>query len=713
MGKNNFFPIKYLFEPESIAVIGASHDKGKIGNTIFNNIISGGYKGHVYPVNPKGGLISGHKVYKNLEYIEHKIDLVTITVPSQLVLKAVESCARKGVKYIQIITSGFSEIGKTEEEKRIVSVARDNNIRVLGPNIFGLYSAAVSMNATFSASKIKSGHVAILTQSGALGVAMIGKTAVDNIGLSAIVSIGNKCDLDEADLLEYLVPHKETKVILMYIEGVKNGERLILALKKATTRKPVIVIKSGRSRRGAMAAASHTGSLAGSDKIFSAIMRQCGVIRAESLEEAFNWCKFLAFCPNPKGKNAVIITNGGGVGVLATDACERFSIDLYDDQKVLKKVFEPATPSFGSTKNPIDITGGANSDDYKLALSVPVKTKNMDATIALYCETSTFDSENLVPMIKDTFIKHKREGKPISYAIVGGEDVEKAFQKLKKENLPVYSDVYQAVSSLGISYMYQRYLKEKSDLIEETEVDVKKIDSIVNKAVKDNRTFLLSNEGSGVMEAAGINTPRSKVAKSIEQAIQCAEGIGFPVVMKVVSRDILHKSDAGGIVLDLQNKNEVIDAYEAIMHSSKAYNPDAMIDGIEICEMVQPGTELIIGARIDRSFGPIVMCGLGGVYVEVMKDVVFRGLPLNRNEIMKMLKEIQSFPILLGVRGEKRRDIDGVIDTILKVGTIIRRCKKIADIEINPIVVYEKNRGLIALDTRILLKKEKGGETNE
>ena len=422
MGKNNIYSIKYLFEPESIAVIGASHVKGKIGNTIFNNILSGGYTGHVYPVNPKGGLISDHKVYESVEYVDDEIDLVTITVPAQFVLKAVESCVRKGVKYIQIITSGFSEIGNTEEEKKIVSIARENNIRVLGPNIFGLYSASVSMNATFSASEIKKGHVAILTQSGALGIALIGKTAVDNIGLSSIVSIGNKCDIDEADLLEYLVLQKETKVILMYIEGVKNGERLIKALKKATSRKPVIVIKSGRSRRGAMAAASHTGSLAGSDKIFSAIMRQCGVMRAESLEEAFNWCKFLAFSPQPKGKNAVIITNGGGVGVLATDACEKFGIELYDDQKVLKKVFEPATPSFGSTKNPIDITGGASSDDYKLALSAPVKSKNMDATIALYCETSTFDSENLVPMIKETFEGHKKLGKPITYAIVGGED---------------------------------------------------------------------------------------------------------------------------------------------------------------------------------------------------------------------------------------------------------------------------------------------------
>jgi acetyltransferase len=707
MEKDNFSSIKFLFEPRSVAIIGASHQEGKIGNTIFNNILSSGYTGKVYPINPKGGEISGIKVLKNIEEINEPVDLVTITVPAKYVLQAVESCAKRKVKHIQIITSGFSEIGNRKEEAQIVDIAKKNGIRVLGPNIFGLYSAKCHMNATFSASTIKPGHVAILTQSGALGIAMIGKTGVDNIGLSAIVSTGNKCDIDETDLLEYLVPQPETKVILMYIEGVKNGARLIESLKMASTHKPVIVIKSGRSKRGAMAAASHTGSLAGSDAVFDAIMRQCGVIRAETLEEAFNWCKFFAFSPRPSGKNTVIVTNGGGVGVLATDASEKFGIELYDDQKVLKQVFEPATPSYGSTKNPIDITGGANSDDYLLALSAPIDSKDMDATIALYCETSTFDSENLVPMIKSTFNRYRDAGKPISYAIVGGEDVEHAMTLLRKEDIPVYSDVYDAVSSLGMSYWYQNYLENKTDYIDEAEIDVKKINTIVEKALQDNRTFLLSHEGAEVINAAGIDTPKSKISTTIDQAVQYAEELGYPLVMKVVSRDILHKSDAGGIILDLESKTEVIDAYEAIMQNARAFNPDAVIDGIELCQMVKPGIELIVGARVDPSFGPIVMCGLGGIYVEVMKDVVFRGTPLNKNEVMNMLKEIRSFPLLLGVRGEKAKDIEGVIDTIIKVGTILKKCEKITDIEVNPVVVYDKNTGLKALDVRILVSNQR------
>ena len=532
--------MKFLFEPQSVAIIGASHSKGKIGHTMVHNIISGGYQGEVYPVNPRGGEILGKKVFASIGDIPGTIDLATITVPAKYVLSAVEECAAQGVKFIQIITSGFSEVGNSEEEQRIVNTARQGGMRILGPNIFGLFAASSSLNATFSASTVKSGHVAILTQSGALGIAMIGKTAVDNMGLSAIVSTGNKCDIDESDLLNYLVPHQDTKVILMYIEGVKNGSRLIETLKWASRKKPIIVIKSGRSKRGALAAASHTGSLAGSDEIFEAIMRQCGVLRAETIEEAFNWCKFLAYSPLPNGDKTVIVTNGGGVGVLATDASEKFDIQLYDNQEVLRDVFAAATPSYGSTKNPIDITGGATSDNYIAALTAPAKSQHIDSTIALYCETSTFDSDNLESMIKDTYQQHISAGKPISYAIVGGEEVESAMVNLKRANIPVFADVYDSVSVLGVAYRYQRYLSEGEVKGEEAEIDLAAINQVVNNALKDGRNFLLSHEGAAVMKAAGIKMPKSRVAKNIEEAIEFAEEIGYPLVAKVVSRHILH-----------------------------------------------------------------------------------------------------------------------------------------------------------------------------
>ncbi len=702
--------IKYLFEPESFAVIGASHTKGKIGYTVVRNLINGGYKGRIYPVNPQAGELLGYEVFKSLSDIPGTVDGVSITVPARFVIEAVRACAEKKVKAVQIITSGFSEVGNSADENEIISIAKSSGMRILGPNIFGMFSSSVSLNSTFSAGEIKHGNVAIITQSGALGIAMIGKTAVDNMGLSAIVSTGNKADVDEADLLEYLITHDKTKSILIYIEGIKQGEKLIPILKKAARIKPIVVIKSGKSKRGAMAAASHTGSLAGSDKIFDAIMKQCGIIRAESLEEAFNWCKFLAASPIPEAGRAVIVTNGGGIGVLATDACEKYGIELFDDQATLKEVFGPVTPSFGSTRNPVDITGGAMAGDYTLALSAPSSSKDMDATMALYCETATFDSENLAPMIRETYKKHVDAGKPITYAIVGGESVENAIGVLKKENIPVYGDVTAAVSSLGALYKFKAFVEQEETTAEEAAIDIDKINSIIDKALLEKRKFLLAYEGQLVMQAAGINIPKSKTAKNITEAVSFAEEMGYPLVMKVVSRDILHKSDAGGIMLHLDDKKEIIDAYEAIMSNCKSYKPDAVIDGVEVAEMVSPGIEIVIGAIRDASFGPVVMCGLGGIYVEVMKDVSFKSYPLSRHEAKTMLEQIKSYPLLLGVRGEKRKDIEGVVDTIIKVGSILKKCDRISDIEINPVMVYEQSKGLKAVDVRILINNPKGGK---
>jgi acetate---CoA ligase (ADP-forming) len=705
MDVTNKNDIKYLFEPESIAVIGASQDKKKIGYTVFNNIISGGYKGKVFPISPKGGNIDGHNVFKDLKDIDDTIDCASIVIPANLVKDAVKSCAQKKVKFIQIITSGFSEVGNVKEEKEIAEIARKAGTRIVGPNMFGLYSRAASLNSTFSASKINPGNVAILTQSGALGIAMIGKTAVANMGLSTIISIGNKCDVDEADLLEYLINDQNTKVILIYIEGVKKGERLIETLKIAAEKKPVVVIKSGKSKRGAQAAASHTGSLAGSDAIFDAVMKQCGVLRAEGLEEAFNWCKFMASSPVPKSYQSVIVTNGGGIGVMATDACEKFGVTLYDDQASLKSAYEAVTPSFGSTKNPIDITGGANADDYTRALSVTADTKDIGSTIGLYCETAVFNSGDLAKMLTDTYAKHREAGKSIAYALVGGEQVENAIASLRTANVPVFNDVEQAVSCIGAYYKYYKYIDEISYKFDEYDVDIKAINKIIDGALKEGRTFLLANEGAAVMRSADIRIPSSKIARNINEAVKFAEEIGYPVVMKIVSKDILHKSDVGGVLLDLDNSKEVVNAYEAIIHKCKAYNPNAVIEGIEVAEMVRKGVELIIGARKDPSFGPVVMCGLGGIYVEVMKDISFRALPLSRGIALSMLEEIRSYPLLLGARGEEKKDIESVIDTIIKIGSIIKKCERITDIEINPVVVYNIKNGLTAVDARILIKK--------
>ncbi|MCP4716497.1 MAG: acetate--CoA ligase family protein [Deltaproteobacteria bacterium] len=695
-----------LFEPRSIAVVGASRDPKKIGYTVVKNIRAGGYTGPIYPVNPSGGELMGMPVYKHIAAIGNPVDVVCTTIPAAHVYDSVCQAADSGAKYNMIITSGFSEIGNIEAEKKIVSYARDRGMRIIGPNMFGMYSAEARLDATFGPGNIMPGSVAIVTQSGALGLAMIGKTLVENIGLSAIVSVGNKCDVDEADLLGYLAQQNRTRVILMYIEGIKDGERFIRTAKEVTQVKPIVVIKSGRSQRGAAAAASHTGSLAGTDEIVDAVLKQCGVIRAENIQEAFNWCKYLATSPPPPADNAVIVTNGGGIGVMATDACERYNIDLYDDGENLKKMFAPVTPDFGSTKNPVDITGGAGQNEYNAALSVALSNDQIGAAMALYCETATFLAKDLENVLEKNYTQYNTAGKPILFAIVGGEDIEKALVKLGKKNIPVFGDVYEAVACMGKLFEYHRYLRTCNDSYADTKIAADEIEQICHRAISQNRYFLLADEARQVMEIAGIPVPRSIVARNLKEAVAAAESIGYPVVMKVVSKDIIHKSDAGGVALNLENRDEIIDAYQAIIRNCRAYETNARIEGVEIAEMLNKDVETIIGARRDSTFGPIIMFGLGGIYVEVMKDVAFRALPLSLREIFTMIKETRSYPLLLGVRGEEKKDLQSVINVIIKLGALIRRCPSIADIEINPLMVYEQGLGAKAVDVRILLSKD-------
>jgi acetate---CoA ligase (ADP-forming) len=696
--------IKYLFEPRGIAIIGASRDQGKIGHKFVRNISLSGYKGKIYPVNPEGGEILGFKVYQNIEEIDDIVDMACIIVPAKYVFDTVKSCAAKNVKFAVIIASGFSEVGNVGEEKKIVAYAREHGMRVLGPNIFGIYSAASSLNATFGPVDVRSGKVAVITQSGAIGIGMMGKTVTENIGLSAIVSVGNKSDIDEPDLLEYLVEQDQTKIILMYIEGVSEGERLINVLKYAVQKKPVVVIKSGRSKRGAMAAASHTSSLAGEDRVFDDIIKQCGVIRAETINDALNWCHYLANSPIPRGENAVIITNGGGIGVLAADACEKYNINLYDDLTNLSKTFGNVIPAFGSSKNPIDLSGQAPVSYYDSALKAALENKAIHSVICLACETAVFDPDEFYKVAQKQVPAYSNN-KPLVFSLFGGANIEHYIGELRKNDVPVFEDVYGAASLLGAMYSYYRTLNTPIEPTPEVDIDIDKINAIIHKVRADNRTFLLASESQAIMQIAGIPIPKSRIAHNLDEAIRYAEEIGYPVVMKIVSRDIIHKSDAGGVALDLVNKKEVVDAFEAINHNVRAYNPDAKLEGYEIDEMVKDETETIVAARRDHAFGPIVMFGLGGIYVEVMKDVVFRAFPLGNKETLKMISQIHSYPILLGVRGEKRKDIDTIADTIFRVGYIVQKCPDITDIEINPLVVYAQGEGARAVDARILLSK--------
>jgi acetyl coenzyme A synthetase (ADP forming)-like protein len=699
-----------LFNPRGVAVVGASTHPDKIGYRIVENMVKSGYTGQIYPINPKGGEILGWTVHRSLADVQGDVDVAVLSIPADHVLAAVADCAAKGVGHLVVVTSGFSEIGNIAQEKEMVSIAHAHGMRVLGPNIFGIYSSSSRLDATFGPGGILPGHVAIVTQSGALGIAMIGKTAAESLGLSALISVGNKSDIDEADLLAYLAEDPETRVVLLYIEGVKNGERLVRTLRHVTKRKHVVVIKSGRSARGAMAAASHTGSLAGADDVFEDIMRQCGVLRAESVQEAFHWVRFLATAPLPSGEDAVIVTNGGGIGVLATDACEKYGVRLYDNQPMLATAFAEVMPEFGSSKNPVDLTGQATGEDYARSLDAVFARADMHAAIALYCETALFDTSQFATLLRSVYRKYEST-KPIVFALFGGARIETLIRELRSEGIPVFGDVYEAISVLGALYRSTRRLAEAEEGdAEQTayDIDLKRIRQVLGRAGAEGRGFLLAHEAAEVALALGLRMPRSILSRDLDEAVRAAETLGYPVVMKIVSKDIVHKSDAGGVALGLENRDEVVDAYQAIIRSCLRYKPDAVMEGVEVVEMVRPGVETIVGARQDPSFGPVAMFGLGGIYVEVMKDVSFRAAPITARVAREMIGSIRSYPLLLGVRGERRKDIAAAADVVMRLGQLIAECREITDMEVNPLMVYDYGEGVKAVDVRILFHTQGG-----
>ncbi len=695
-----------LFRPRSVAVVGASSDPKKIGSKILHNITDGGFTGAVYPVNPKGGTVGSLPVFPGVAAIPDEVDVAVIAVPARGVMNVVRDCCQAGVRFALIVASGFSEIGRREEEREIAAYARERHLRILGPNMFGMYTAAVSLNATFGPPRIRPGGVAIISQSGALGLSMIGRTALENLGLSTIVSLGNKVDVTEVELLDYLGEDAGTEVILIYLEGVRDGESFLRALRRVGRRKPVVLIKSGRSDRGAAAAASHTGSLAGSDRVFDHLIRQAGALRAESIAEAFDYCRFLSSVPLKPCHNTLIVTNGGGIGVLATDAAEKYGLPLYDDVPVLKATFGPGIPEYGSARNPLDLTGEAGPADYERALTAALTLPDVGAVIALYCETAVFDADALAGIFARCFEAYGKAGRPIVFSTMGGEQTEVAASRLRESRIPVFSDVYAAVRCMGALHRYGSGRRVPAEQTDSPGIPAEAVERIAGGARAGERYFLLADEAAAVLDAAAIPLPGRKVARTAGDAIAAAASVGYPVALKIVSRDVLHKSDVGGVALGIQDEKELIDGYEGVVGNVRRRHPGADILGVEVSAMAVPGLELIVGARRDRTFGPVVMAGLGGVYVEVLRDVVFAAAPLSDREAFAMLQQLRCFPLLLGVRGEDRKDVEALVEVLRKLGEIVAHCESIADIEINPLFVYDEGEGVLAVDARILLSPE-------
>ncbi|MDD4307476.1 MAG: acetate--CoA ligase family protein [Thermoplasmata archaeon] len=693
-----------LFNPGSVTVIGASAKEGSIGFSLIQNLQASGYAGEIFPVNHKYDDILGIRCYRTLEELPHPADLTVVAVPAEAVNGVVETACLAGARMFIIISSGFDEVGRHDLTHELLAVLKKHGARALGPNVFGVFCAKSSMNATFGPPQIRKGNVGLISQSGALGVALMGKSVTDSIGLSAVVSVGNEADISEGEALEYLGNDEGTEVIFMYMEGCREGRLFLDVASRVSRKKPIIIIKSGSSSRGALAAASHTGSLAGSDRVFSAAIRQAGVIRANDLTDAFNWTRALANLPLPEKTGTVIVTNGGGVGVMASDSAERHDVILNDDLEMLERIFRPTMPKFGSSKNPIDVTGQARNEEYGLALRASLEEDTIPSVVGLYCTPATMD----VTRFAETAIKSTGEltgKKPFVFSIIGGSGVAEAINMLNAHNIPCYATPDEAMSSMGVLYRRWRWLGKEPAEPEKFDIDLGRIREIIDAAHGRNQSQLLESDCAEILRIAGLDFPKTAVAHSLNEALESAEKIGYPVVMKILSEDIIHKTEYGCVRLDLEDADEVRVAYETIMAEARRHFPKARIEGVTVTEMVKDATEMILGFSVDPSFGPVIMFGMGGIYVEVLKDVSFRVAPISRQECESMVKEINSYPVLAGARGKAFRDIPKAVDAISRISFIAANVSDILELDINPLMVMAKGHGCKVVDSRMTIRK--------
>jgi len=695
-----------LLRPETIAVVGASSVPGKIGYTVLDNLMKCGYQGKIFPINPTATEILGLKVYPNIIEVPGKIDAAVITVPARLVPQVVEECGKKKVKGLIIITSGFAESGRRDLEEQIVETAHHYGMCILGPNIVGTLSNSDKLNASFAPFLPLNGKASLVTQSGALLIAIDAATYTRNVGFDKLISIGNMADVNIADLVTWLDEDPNTTCISLYIEGLKDGRQFIDAGLKA--HKPIIALKSGVSAHGAAAAASHTGSLAGAAKVYGAAFQQAGVIQASDLSNLFDRTLALSLQPPMKGDNLIIITNGGGVGVLATDAAEKYGLPLKfapeDVQTELKKYM----PEFGSAKNPIDLTGQAGNEWYYDAVRYAIAQPWVDGMVVLYCETAMTNPTEIAHGIKKALNDSGITGKPVTVSFVGGEKSASAMTYLIKEGIPAYAAPDVAVNAMAALREYDNLRHMVSEAATPcAPSDQAAARAVIRRVREEGRNTLTEIEAKQVFSAYGLPITKTLLARTEAEAVKLAQKIGFPVVMKIVSPDILHKSDAGGVKVNIKDEASVHDAFRSILANARNYKAEASIHGIAIQEMAPWGTEVILGSVNDPTFGPTMMFGLGGIFVEVLKDVTFRVAPVSKGQAMRMLGEIRGAPILAGVRGESPRDREAMGNLLCNYSHMILELgDEIAESDANPVLVYEEGKGLKVVDARIILKKK-------
>jgi len=666
-------------------------------------MINDGFEGNIYPINPKDDEIQGLKAYKNVSDLPEVPDLVIISIPSVLVNPVVKECGEFGVKNMVVITAGFKEIGGegVERENELVALGKKYGINIIGPNSLGITDSHSLLNASFSQIMPPTGNIAFISQSGAMMVAIIDWSVTSGIGFSKVISLGNKAGVTEIELLEYLAEDDETAVIICYLESISDDEDFVRTMRKTAVKKPIIILKSGSSSAGAEAASSHTGALAGSDLAFDTAFHQSGIMRVETMAELFDLGLAFSKAPLPKGDHVAIITNAGGGGVLTVDAMEKAGLELVQfDEETTAKLKECVTEE-GSAKNPIDVLGDAPVSRYKESLEIVLAHDEVDSLIIMVCPTASADPDGIAQAILE---ERKEFDKPIIVVNMGGPSFEAANEALRANGVPTYVFPETAVTALEAMTRYAKLEDRQYDDVIESIDDVDKdaVKAIFDKVTADGRDTLLGSEAYAVAEAYGISAAPIKLSTSADEAAELAKDMEFPVVLKIASDKILHKSDIGGVKVGIENEEEAKAAYDEIIANAKAAHPDIIPDGVEVQKMMDSGEEVIVGMIKDKQFGPMIAFGMGGIYVNLIEDVAFNlAKGMSSQEIDEQIEKTKVSELLKGYRGEAPCDIEEVKEAIKRVARLTLDFPEITELDINPIFVYEE--GSSALDIKIKL----------
>ena len=691
-----------FLSPKSIAIIGASDKRGSVGATITSNIMNG-FTGTVFPVSPTRPTVFYKTAYKSVLDIPKPVDLAVIVINNLLVADVLEECGKKKVKGVIIITAGFKEVDEegAKREQKLKDIAKKYKIQIIGPNCLGVMNLdpKTMMNSTFLKVTPKSGKIALVSQSGAICAALVEDASAQGIGFSAVISMGNKAAMSEVDILKMLANHNQTKVIVMYLEDMGDGQEFLKVCKNITKKlkKPVLVLKSGRSPEGAKAAMSHTGALMGSDEIYDALLKQSGAIRVDTMEELFDYAVAFSKQPLPSSGELVIVSNAGGPAIISTDACSKLGIKMANIDTIRKKI-DAVIPPWGSSRNPVDIVGDADFNRFNNVLDRVLAHPNVGSVISMCTPSGTLNYDKLAEVIVAMSKKYK---KTMLASLMGLDEGITNREILAAGDVPYYTYAEGSIRALAAMLKFSNWIKTPEGKIANFKVDKLKAKKIFDKVKKEKRPNLLEEEGQEVLKAYGLPLPKSALAKTEADAIKIAKQIGYPVVMKIASPQIIHKSDAGGVKVNLTNDSEIKEAFKIIIANAKKYNKNAEINGVLIVEMVQGGKELIIGSKLEPGFGPVIMLGMGGIYVEVLKDVTFKLAPVTDKEADDMIASIKTQKILQGVRGEKPSDIAKLSECIQRLSQLVTDFKEIKELDMNPVLVMEKGKGCKILDVRI------------